>query len=81
MIAEDLGFLTDSVRELLADSGYPGMKVLQFAFDESGESVYLPFSDMRRTAWFIPELMTMRPQRAGLAIFPRQTEPAVQSST
>ena len=43
MIAEDLGFLTDSVRELLAESGYPGMKVLQFAFDESGESVYLPF--------------------------------------
>ena len=43
VIAEDLGFLTDSVRKLLADSGYPGMKVLQFAFDESGESVYLPF--------------------------------------
>ena len=43
VIAEDLGFLTDSVRELLAESGYPGMKVLQFAFDESGESVYLPF--------------------------------------
>ena len=43
VIAEDLGFLTDTVRELLADSGYPGMKVLQFAFDESGESVYLPF--------------------------------------
>ena len=43
VIAEDLGFLTDSVRELLAKSGYPGMKVLQFAFDESGESVYLPF--------------------------------------
>ena len=43
VIAEDLGFLTDSVRELLAESGYPGMKGLQFAFDESGESVYLPF--------------------------------------
>ena len=43
VIAEDLGFLTDSVRELLVESGYPGMKVLQFAFDESGESVYLPF--------------------------------------
>ncbi|MDD7770965.1 4-alpha-glucanotransferase, partial [Suipraeoptans intestinalis] len=42
IIAEDLGFLTDSVRKLLADSGYPGMKVLQFAFDSREESDYLP---------------------------------------
>ena len=33
IIAEDLGFLTGSVRKLLAESGYPGMKVLEFAFD------------------------------------------------
>ena len=33
IIAEDLGFLTDSVRRLLAETGYPGMKVLEFAFD------------------------------------------------
>ena len=31
----DLGFLTDSVIKLLKDTGYPGMKVLQFAFDSS----------------------------------------------
>lgn len=42
IIAEDLGFLTDSVRKLLRDSGYPGMKVLQFAFDSREESDYLP---------------------------------------
>ena len=42
IIAEDLGFLTDGVRRLLADSGYPGMKVLQFAFDSREESDYLP---------------------------------------
>lgn len=41
-IAEDLGYLTDSVRELLKDSGLPGMKVLQFAFDSSEDSDYLP---------------------------------------
>lgn len=41
IIAEDLGYLTDSVRELLKDSGYPGMKVLQFAFDSREESDYL----------------------------------------
>jgi 4-alpha-glucanotransferase len=42
IIAEDLGFLTQSVHKLLQDSGYPGMKVLQFAFDSREESDYLP---------------------------------------
>ena len=42
VIAENLGFLTDSVVKLLEDTGYPGMKVLQFAFDANGESIYLP---------------------------------------
>ena len=41
-IAEDLGILTPSVKKLLADSGWPGMKVLQFAFDPSEPSSYLP---------------------------------------
>ena len=41
-IAEDLGFLTDSVAKLLEDSGLPGMKVLQFAFDSREDSDYLP---------------------------------------
>ena len=43
IIAEDLGFLTDSVRQLLKDTGYPGMKVLEFAFDsKTRDSEYLP---------------------------------------
>lgn len=43
IIAEDLGFLTPSVRKLLEESGYPGMKVLEFAFDSRGVvSDYLP---------------------------------------
>lgn len=42
IIAEDLGILTDDVRELLKNSRFPGMKVLQFAFDDSGNSDYLP---------------------------------------
>jgi len=43
IIAEDLGFLTDTVRQLLASTGYPGMKILEFAFDsrDSGND-YLP---------------------------------------
>ena len=43
IIAEDLGFLTDSVRELLKESRFPGMKVLQFAFDSREDSDYLPY--------------------------------------
>ena len=42
IIAEDLGFLTPQVKKLLKDSGFPGMKVLQFAFDSREESDYLP---------------------------------------
>ena len=43
IIAEDLGFLTPSVKKLLRATGYPGMKVLEFAFgDRDGGSGYLP---------------------------------------
>ena len=41
-IAEDLGFVTPGVRRLLQESGYPGMKVMQFAFDSREDSDYLP---------------------------------------
>ena len=42
IIAEDLGFITDEVRALRLKTGYPGMKILQFAFDPKGDSEYLP---------------------------------------
>ena len=42
VIAEDLGFLTPEVHELLEETGYPGMKVLQFAFDAKSDSEYQP---------------------------------------
>ena len=42
VIAEDLGFLTESVLQMVKDTGFPGMKVLQFAFDNSEDSTYLP---------------------------------------
>ncbi len=41
-IAEDLGYLTPDVRKLLKDSGLPGMKIMEFAFDAHGDSDYLP---------------------------------------
>ncbi len=42
IIAEDLGFLTDEVHKLLKDSGYPGMRVLEFAFSPNEDNIYLP---------------------------------------
>ena len=41
IIAEDLGFITDDVRALLDDTGFPGMKMLHFAFYDA-EHEYLP---------------------------------------
>lgn len=41
IIAEDLGIITDKVRALLKKTGYPGMKVLHFAFGDKN-SLYLP---------------------------------------
>ena len=43
IIAEDLGFLTDGVRELLQYSTYPGMKIVQYAFDERDVGDYAPY--------------------------------------
>lgn len=42
IIAEDLGVLVPEVGEVLQKSGYPGMKVLEFAFDGKRENPYLP---------------------------------------
>lgn len=44
IIAEDLGYLTPEVRELLAQTGYPGMKIIEFAFDSREEGNYLPYT-------------------------------------
>ncbi|MDR1218249.1 MAG: 4-alpha-glucanotransferase [Treponema sp.] len=44
IIAEDLGYRTPEVAALLAASGYPGMKVLQFAFDSRENSDYMPYT-------------------------------------
>ena len=45
IIAEDLGYMTDTVRKLVKDTGYPNMKVIQFAFDSRDTGAandYLP---------------------------------------
>ena len=52
-IAEDLGYSTPEVRKLLADSGLPGMKILEFAFDAHGDSAYLPHNCEENSSCYI----------------------------
>ena len=49
LIAEDLGFLTQEVMDLRDNSGYPGMKILEFAFDSKEPSEYLPHTYIQNT--------------------------------
>ena len=53
IIAEDLGFLTPEVHQLLRDSGLPGMKVLEFAFDAREPSNYLPHTYERNCVCYV----------------------------
>lgn len=52
IIAEDLGFLTPSVKNLLLQSGFPGMKVLQFGLYENSDSCYLPYQFERNSVCY-----------------------------
>ena len=62
MIAEDLGYMTQEVIDLRDGSGYPGMKVLQFAFDSREPSEYLPHTYTKNTVCYTGthDNMTMR---------------------
>ena len=42
IVAEDLGIIDDGVRTLLKETGYPGMKVFEFAFDGDPNNDYIP---------------------------------------
>lgn len=53
IIAEDLGFLTPSVKNLLKETGFAGMKVLQFAFDSNNDSDYLPHNYTKNSVAYI----------------------------
>ena len=62
LIAEDLGFLTPEVFQLRDETGYPGMRVLQFAFDSREPSLYLPHTYIENTVCYIGthDNMTLR---------------------
>lgn len=51
-IAEDLGYLTPEVHALREASGYPGMKVLEFAFDSGNSNEYLPHNHVHNAVCY-----------------------------
>lgn len=54
IIAEDLGNIDDKARKLLADCGYPGMKILQFGFEDvTGESLDSPHHNIPHSITYI----------------------------
>ena len=52
VIAEDLGYVTDSVKKLVSDSGFPGMKLLEFAFDSRESGDYRPNTWTKNTVCY-----------------------------
>lgn len=55
IMVEDLGFLSESVRELLEETGFPGMKVLEFAFNSNDKenTEYLPHTYTENTTAYL----------------------------
>lgn len=49
LIAEDLGIITDEVRALREATGFPGMRILQFAFGNDKNNAYLPHAYDKNT--------------------------------
>ncbi len=43
IIAEDLGYITPELGVFLKEAGYPGMKILEFAFSPNDPSTFLPY--------------------------------------
>jgi len=52
IILEDLGYLTKEVHELLNKTGFPGMRVLEFAFDGNKDNAYLPHNYIENTVCY-----------------------------
>ena len=52
VIAEDLGYVTESVKKLVSDSGFPGMKLLEFAFDSRESGDYRPNTWTKNTVCY-----------------------------
>lgn len=53
IIAEDLGIFGEDVVKLLEDTGFPGMKVVQFGFDPAGDSSHLPHNAVQNSVNYV----------------------------
>ena len=54
MIVEDLGYLSDEFKQMIKDSGYPGMRILEYAFDPNDTySLYMPFQHEKNSVVYI----------------------------
>lgn len=49
IIAEDLGDITDEVRALVEESGFPGMRIFQFGFLDDGDSIHMPHNYIKNS--------------------------------
>lgn len=52
VVAEDLGIVSDKVIKLLKSTGYPSMRVIQFAFDDNGTNMHLPKNVRKNTYYY-----------------------------
>lgn len=53
IVAEDLGTFGEDVVKLLKDSGFPGMRVVQFGFDVNSDSTHLPHNYGKNTVAYV----------------------------
>lgn len=53
IIAEDLGVFGEDVVKLLDDTGFPGMRVVQFGFDPNGDSTHLPHNAVQNSINYV----------------------------
>ena len=60
MIVEDLGYLSDEVKQMIKDSGYPGMRILEYAFDPNDTYLCTCLSSMKKTVLSTLEHMIMK---------------------
>ena len=77
IVAEDLGIIDDGVLKLMADTGYPGMRVLQFGFNMDEQNPHKPSNYIKNTvaytgthdnepiAAFIEKMNTENPELFG----------------
>ena len=69
ILAEDLGFVTEGVERLRDKYAFPGMKIIQFAFDADSSNSFLPHN-YPRIVWFIAALMITTPRKGGMNKLP-----------